>query len=211
MRAGDALAIERQSLPLVEVKPYTFETATGTVTLKDLFEGRKQLIIYHFMFGPEDFEGCTGCSFFADHVPAHLEHLHSRDTSFACVSRTSIAKIEDFKKRMGWTFPWYSSLGSDFNYDFHATQDESVAPVLGNYMTKEELAKKNRNFEARGEQSGMSVFIMEDGEVLHSYSQYSRAGDQFLLTYQLLDFTPLGRQDGDSKVAFPLHDKYDEE
>jgi len=113
-------------------KDYTFDGPNGTTKLADMFEGRKQLIIYHFMLAPEDEAGCSGCSFMADNLPRTLAHLHFRDTSLALVSRAPLAKIEKYKKRMDWVMPWYSSFGTDFNYDFHVTMDESIAPVQYN-------------------------------------------------------------------------------
>ena len=127
-RARDALGAARRRLPMVRLdKEYTFVGPDGEVRLPDLFEGRHQLIVYHFMFDPSWDEGCNACSFLVDSM-GHLAHLHARDTSLALVSRAPLAKIESHKARMGWTVPWYSSLGNDFNYDFHVTADEAVAP-----------------------------------------------------------------------------------
>jgi predicted dithiol-disulfide oxidoreductase (DUF899 family) len=129
----------RRNLPAVRIeKEYLFHGATGTVSLLEMFEGRRQLIVQHFMFDPAWDEGCPVCSYQADSV-GNLAHLHARNTTFAAVSRTPISKVEPFRQRMGWTFPWYSSLGSDFNYDFHVTHDENVAPIQWNFMTKQEL------------------------------------------------------------------------
>ncbi|KFY15691.1 hypothetical protein V491_05596, partial [Pseudogymnoascus sp. VKM F-3775] len=137
-KASDELSALRRQLPHVKVeKTYTFEGPNGTVTLPDLFEGRKQLIVYHFMFSPTSSTGCVGCSFFADNLPSHLEHLHSRNTTLVLVSRAPYSVIEPFKKRMGWTIPWYSSFDSDFNYDFHATNDPAIAPMLSNWESAE--------------------------------------------------------------------------
>jgi len=204
-RAMDALAAERRRLPMVEIdKDYTFEGPSGKVRLLDMFEGRRQLIIYHFMFDPNDpppgkhepfDEGCSGCSFEADNVPKYLEHLHARDTSFAMVSRAPLAKIEPFKKRMGWTMPWVSSFGSSFNYDFHVTIDESVAPVEYNYYSKEELAEKKKIYHMAGEQPGLSVFYRDGERIFHTYSTYGRGLEVLLTTYRMLDLTPLGRQE----------------
>src|SRR6266487_2252604 len=137
-RARDALAAERRRLPMVRIeKDYVFEGPDGEASLLDLFEGRRQLIVGHFMFDPRWEDGCPSCSAGADEVSdGLLEHLHARDTTFAYVSRAPIEKIERYKAKRGWTFPWYSSHGSDFNYDFHVTLDELVAPIEYNYRTK---------------------------------------------------------------------------
>ncbi|KAE9376564.1 DUF899-domain-containing protein [Stipitochalara longipes BDJ] len=209
MRANDALMSELRSLPMVKIeKEYTFDGPKGKVTLSDLFEGRKQLIVHHFMFGPEDEVGCEGCSFMADNMPSTASHLNSRETTMVMVSRAPLAKIEAFQKRMGWKYPWYSSFGSDFNYDFHVTNDEAVAPVQYNYKNKEEIlqSKKPENrLAVKGEAPGLSVFLKEDGEVFHTYSSYARGHDPLLVTSKLLDFTPLGRQD---EVELKYHDEY---
>ena len=128
-RCRDELAARRRSLPLVEIeKPYSFVGPAGEVDLLDLFEGRRQLVIYHFMFDPEWDEGCPSCSFNIDHIGDHLEHLHARDTTLVAVSRAPLPKLLAYRGRMGWTIPWYSSFGSDFNYDFHATLDLRSRP-----------------------------------------------------------------------------------
>ena len=192
-------------------KKYTFEGPAGKVSLEDLFEGRKQLLIYHFMFGPDSTEGCSSCSFFGDHIP-DLRHLNSRNTTFVVVSRAPIAKIEAFKKRMGWKFPWYSSYGTDFNYDFKVTEDEAVAPVEYNFKSKDELEKHGMTDYMRGEQPGMSVFLKDGQDVFHTYSSYARGNEKLLGgTYLMLDITPFGRQDGGegSGLGFPHHDQYE--
>jgi predicted dithiol-disulfide oxidoreductase (DUF899 family) len=210
-RTADALAAQIRELPMVKMtKNYVFEGPAGTATLSDLFDGRKQLLVYHFMFDPDEDEGCSSCSFFGDHVP-DLRHLHSRNTTFVAVSRAPIAKIEAFKKRMGWTFPWYSSYGTDFNYDFKVTEDEAVQPVEYNFKTKDELEKRGMLYHTRGEQPGMSVFLKDGEDVFHTYSSYARGNDKLLGTYLMLDMTPLGRQDGDksSGLGFTYHDQYE--
>lgn len=164
------------------------------------------------MLGPDANAGCVGCSFFADNLP-NLSHLNSRETTFAAISRAPIEKIEAYKTRMGWKFPWYSSFGSDFNYDFHVTSDASVAPVEYNYKSEEELEDnpKLRVF-ANGEQPGLSVFIARDRKVFHSYSTYARGVEKLHVTYQMLDLTPLGRQEEDPEhnliADFKRHDEY---
>jgi len=196
----------RRELPVVRVeKDYAFDGPDGTVSLLDMFEGRLQLIVQHFMFDPAWDEGCPVCSYQADSV-GNLAHLHARNTTFAMVSRAPIWKIEPFRQRMGWPFPWYSSFGSDFNYDFHVTHDEDVAPIEWNFRTKQELIDMGNAWAARpGEQGGVSVFYRDGDAVLHSYTGHAIA--ELLCTNdQYLDLTPLGRQDAD--VPLLHHDKY---
>jgi predicted dithiol-disulfide oxidoreductase (DUF899 family) len=197
----------RSQLPAVRVeKDYVFEGPAGKVSLLDMFEGRRQLIVQHFMFDPEWDAGCPVCSYQADNV-GPLAHLHARNTTYAAVSRTPIEKIQAFRQRMGWAFPWYSSLGSDFNYDFQVTHDEDVAPIMWNFRTKQELIDTGDAWAARpGEQGGMSVFYRDGDSVLHTYSGYTIA-ELLTATDQLLDLTPLGRQDADVELLH--HDKYD--
>jgi predicted dithiol-disulfide oxidoreductase (DUF899 family) len=209
-RARDAIAALRRELPMVEVdKEYVFDGPDGPVTLADLFDGRRQLIVYHFMFDPTWDEGCISCSFLADNLPL-LSHLRYRDTNFAAISRAPLAKITAFKERMSWTFPWLSSYNSDFNYDYHATIDESVAPVLYNYRDKAELEAKTP-WHAQGEQHGASVFLRDNNRIYHTYSTYGRGPELILSTYQLLDLTPLGRQEvGTGIHLFKHHDLYED-
>lgn len=215
-RQRDALNAQRRRLPMVELdKDYEFEGPDGKVRLADLFEGRHQLIVYHFMFEPGDAplgksgepfdEGCSGCSFMADNV-GYLQHLHARDTTLILVSRAPLKKIRPFKNRMGWNIPWYSSFGSDFNYDFHVTTDEAVAPVEYNYQDKATVERKAQTYHLHGEQPGMSVFLRdEDGHIFHAYSTYGRGLDMMIGTYHWLDHTPFGRQEEweDSPEGFP--------
>ncbi|RFU28797.1 hypothetical protein B7463_g7532, partial [Scytalidium lignicola] len=211
VRANDELTSQRRALPMVKIdKEYTFEGPNGTKTLADIFEGRKQLIIYHFMFSPEKDTGCNGCSFVADNLPSSLAHLQARNTTLVLVSRAPIDKVEKFKSRLGWNYTWYSSFGSTFNYDFHVTNDEAVAPVEYNYKTKDEiLGDKNPNMRelAKGEGPGLSVFLKEGGEIFHTYSTFARGLEGLIVTDKLLDLTPLGRQD---KVDLKYHDVYDD-
>ena len=194
-RARDALRAERQALPMVEIeKEYTFEGPEGPATLLDLFEGRRQLIVQHFMFDPSWDDGCPSCTYALDDF-GHLPHLHEKDTSFAVVSRAPLTKIESYKQRRGWRVPWYSSFGSDFNYDFHATLDESVAPVQYNYRDRSELQEVGTPW-YEGEQPGFSVFLRDGDRVFHTYSTFARGVELLVSTVQHLDLTPLGRQEG---------------
>ncbi len=227
----DALSARRRRLPMVEVaKEYFFEGPEGVVPLLELFAGRRQLIVYHFMFEPGEAppgksgepydEGCSGCSFIVDNI-GHLSHLHARDTSLVLVSRAPLSKIEPFKVRMGWRLPWYSSHGSDFNYDFHVTTDESVAPIEYNYQDRATLLRKGETYHLSGEQPGVSVFLRDDdNRIYHTYSAYARGMDILDGTYNWLDLTPFGRQEEweDSPPDWPQnpthgwlrhHDKYE--
>lgn len=207
-RARQALSAALQELPMTEVtKAYVFEGPDGKASLEDLFEGRRQLIVYHFMFDPAWKEGCKHCSLLADNI-GHLSHLHTQDTALAMVSRAPTAKIQAFRARMGWTVPWYSSFGSDFNYDYHVSQDESRAPVMYNYMDKATLIAEGCGFFAENEGAGLSSFLRQDGKVYHTYSSYN--GEDVLYgTFQWLDMTHLGRQEGD-RGWLRHHDKYDD-
>lgn len=206
MRAQDAVTARRAGLPMVRIeKDYAFEGAPGRVRLVDLFEGRRQLIVYHFMWNPDWENGCPSCSFTIDSV-GHLEHLHAGDTTLVLVSRAPLAKIEKFQARMGWTIPWYSSAGSDFNYDFHVTNDESVAPVEYNYKDKATLVREGVTYRLAGDGQGISVFVRDDDAVFHTYSTYGRGTELMMSTYHYLDLTPLGRQRYVNE--FPHRDRY---
>jgi predicted dithiol-disulfide oxidoreductase (DUF899 family) len=197
-RARDALNTERRELPMVRIeKDYRFEGPAGEATLLDLFEGRRQLMVSHFMFDPEWDDGCPSCTAGADEMSdGLLAHLHTRDTTLAYVSRAPLAKLEDYKARKGWTFPWYSSFGSDFNYDFHVTLDPAVAPVEYNYRPQAELEAKDPNWVGwTGEQPGLSCFLRVDDDVFHTYSQYARGAESTGGSYYFLDLTALGRQE----------------
>lgn len=207
-RLRDKVNELRRQLPAVAVeKDYTFAGPAGPVRLVDLFEGRRQLVVYHFMFEPGWTEGCTGCSLLVDNL-GHLAHLNAADTTLAVVSRAPLPSLLPFKERMGWTFPWYSSHGSDFNYDFHVTNDAAVAPVEYNYKDAATLEREGLGDFAQGDRQGLSVFV-RDGQdrVLHTYSTYGRGLDHLLNTYNYLDLTPLGRQRYVNE--FPHHDTYD--
>ena len=197
-RARDRVNADRRRLPMVRMdKPYTFEGPDGTVSLLDLFEGRPQLVMHHFMFGPEWDQGCASCSSAADGI-GRLRQLHVRNTTLVAVSRAPYAKIAAFRERMGWTFPWYSSYDSDFNYDFHATLDDRVAPVLLYFRTEAELAEVGTPWteSMRGEElPGISAFLRVGEEIFHTYSTYGRGIEEFHNGYQYLDLTALGRQE----------------
>jgi predicted dithiol-disulfide oxidoreductase (DUF899 family) len=194
-RQRDAVNAERRRLPMVRIdKQYVFDGSAGKATLLDLFEGRRQLVVYHFMFDPAWDEGCPSCSIVMDNL-GHLAHLHARRTSFAAVSRAPRERFEPYKRRMGWTFPWYSSFGSDFNYDFHVTLDETVAPVEYNYLAKAALVAKGEPWFGSGESHGVSVFLRDGKSVFHTYSTYARGCDLLVGTFNYLDLTPLGRQE----------------
>jgi predicted dithiol-disulfide oxidoreductase (DUF899 family) len=198
---------DRQNLPMVEItKSYTFDSPNGPVSLLDLFEGRRQLIVYNIMFDPEWDEGCKYCSYLVDSA-GNISHLHARDTSFALVSRAPIAKIEPYKARMGWTYPWYSSFGSDFNYDFHATLDEAVAPVSYMYRDKATLLAEEMPYFTSGEQGAISVFLREGDRIFHTYSSYGPGNEDLHVTDMYFDLTPLGRQF--SHEVLKHHDKYE--
>ncbi|MDO8213601.1 DUF899 domain-containing protein [Conexibacter sp. CPCC 206217] len=199
-RQRDALNAERRRLPMVEITtPYRFEGPDGAASLLDLFEGRRQLIVGHFMFDPSWTDGCTSCSAGADEMSDGLRaHLHTRDTTMAYVSRAPLARIEDYKRRKGWTFPWYSSYGSDFNYDFHVTIDESKAPLEYNYRDRAAWEQLDTDFpfgDQPMEMPGSSYFLRDGERVFHTYSSYARGAEQTGGSYYFLDLTALGRQE----------------
>lgn len=205
-RLRDELSRKRREMPWEKVeKQYVFEGPAGKETMAELFDGRNQLIIYHFMFGPGWKEGCPSCSFLADGFDSAALHMAQRDTTLAVVSRATLPEIEGFKKRMGWRFPWVSSFGSDFNYDYHVS------------FSKQEMAggKRYYNFATSDfpseEGPGASVFYRKDGEVFHTYSTYARGLDMMLNAYNFLDLTPKGRDE--DALPFPMawirhHDRY---
>ena len=193
-RARDALAAERRRLPRVLIeKDYVLEGPSGEARLPDLFEGRRQLLLYHFMFGPNQDAGCDGCSMFVDQV-GHLAHLHARGTSFALVSRAPLAKIQSYKERMGWSIPWYSSFESDFNVDFGRSPE---TPQEGVYQD--------------GEMFGLSVFIRDGDEVFRTYFTDRRGVEALGSVWTFLDLTPLGRQETweDSPDGYPQTPPYE--
>ncbi len=208
-RLRDDLSRQRRELPWVRVeKEYTFDGPGGKEKLADLFAGRSQLVVYHFMFGPEWQEGCPSCSFNMDHTDGALVHLAQRDVTFVVISRAPLSKIETFKKRMGWRFKWVSSHDSDFNYDYHVS------------FKKEEMAKGKvyYNFDMQEfpseEAPGISVFYKDkNGDVFHTYSSYARGTETSVGTYNYLDLVPKGRDE--DALAFTMawvrhHDRYTE-
>jgi predicted dithiol-disulfide oxidoreductase (DUF899 family) len=186
-RVRDALNADRRRLPMVRVdKPYVFTGPEGEVGLLDLFRGRRQLIVRHFMFDPSWEDGCSSCSAgVAEFSDGLFEHLHARDTTLVAVSRAPLGKIEDYRARRGWTFPWYSSYGSDFNYDFGVTLDPAVQRPEYNY----------RPVDIEGEMPGQSCFLRDGDEVFHTYSSYARGAEMTGGSYYYLDLTALGRQE----------------
>ncbi len=194
-RATDAITAARHELPMVKVdKEYTFTGPDKTaVSLSDLFAGKDQLLVYHYMFGPTAERGCSGCAHVAEAIP-DLRHLHERNTHLVCVSRAPVEKLEKFKKSSGWEFPWYSSDDGDFSYDFYATADDGRGTGLVNFQTKEEQeAKDGKHY--TGDVPGFSSFWKKDGEIYHTYSTFNRGVDHIMPTFGLLDLTALGRQD----------------
>ncbi len=204
-RQRDELSRQRRELPWVKVeKSYTFDTPDGNQTLADLFAGRSQLIVYHFMFGPGWKEGCKSCSFLVDHLEGAVVHLEHHDVSVAVVSRAPLAELEAYKQRMGWQFGWVSSNASDFNFDYHVS-----------FSTEQiEKGKVFYNFEmdkiSMEELPGISVFYKDaDGTLFHTYSSYARGGDLLLTTYNYLDLTPKGRNESGGMDWVKRHDEYD--
>jgi len=205
MRQRDALTHRRMAMPWERVeKDYVFDTLEGRRTLADLFEGRRQLLVQHFMLGPGWEQGCPSCSFMADHTDGMNVHLRHRDITMLAVSRAPLAEIERFRQRMGWQFKWVSSHGSDFNHDFHVsfTPEEAKGEVYYNYAMQP--------FECE-ELPGISVFYRDDaGKVFHTYSAYRRGVEAMMGTYSLVDLTPKGRDERDGPMAWVRHhDRYD--
>jgi predicted dithiol-disulfide oxidoreductase (DUF899 family) len=209
-RRGDELARQRTELPWVRIdKEYVFETDEGPKTLAELFDGRSQLLVYHFMFGPtvEGWPevGCPGCSFTADSLDGAVAHLPHRDVAFVAVSRAPLERLNAYKRRMGWTFPWASYDDSDFNLDFGAFTEEERRTGRGfNFGTPKHADQIDVR---RDELHGLSAFALEDGVVYHTYSTYDRGTDALNATWQLLDRAPKGR--GDDFDGWPRrHDEY---
>ncbi|HEU5416375.1 MAG TPA: DUF899 domain-containing protein [Streptosporangiaceae bacterium] len=192
-RERDALNAERRRLPMVAVeKDYVLDGPDGKVTLDGLFGDRRQLIVQHVMFGPDWDAACPGCTASIDEISAgFLEHLRSRDTEFAMVSRAPLDKLEKYRAFRGWTVPWYSSYGSDFNYDFQATLDKAKNLLTYNYREEPGLLEEDSSTEV----PGFSCFLRDDDRVFHTYSTWARGTDVLGSTYSLLDLTALGRQE----------------
>jgi predicted dithiol-disulfide oxidoreductase (DUF899 family) len=212
MRQGDELARRRQKLPWVPIeKEYVFETNDGRKTLAELFDGRSQLLVYHFMFGfgfrvDEQNPGCTGCSFVADHFDAVTPHLNGRGVTLVAESIAPLEELNRYKERMGWRFPWDSSLGSDFKYDFGAafTEEQQRSGAEYNFRHWDQPLPQKE---------GMSAFALMDGVVHHTYSTYDRGVEQLMGTYRMLDLAPLGRNE--EGLEFPAawwhrHDEYEQ-
>jgi len=204
-RLNDEVTRERHLLPWVPVEQdYRFTTDTGQKSLLELFDGRSQLLVYHFMFGPEWTEGCPSCSLLADHLDGARVHLNQRDVTLLCVSRAPLEKLTAYKQRMGWQFPWVSALGSDFNFDFGVsfTEKQQADGAEYNFAPIEHPPE---------EMPGLSSFAVEDGVVYHAYSSYARGGDVLVGAYQLLDRAPRGRDE--EALPWPMawvrrHDEY---
>jgi len=225
-RRSDALTQQRQALPWVRIdKEYRFDTDAGPATLKDLFRGRSQLLVYHFMFGPDYKAGCPSCSMIADGFEGFSVHLANHDVALSAVSRAPLTKLQTYKRRMGWTFPWASSGGSDFNFDFNIafTEEQQRAGSIeynferdGHAMdatsdVPEPLAKFAAGCGTdwstfTRDRPGMSAFAMEDGAIYHTYSTYARGLDGLWGAYQWLDRAPLGRNE--SGIWWKRHDEY---
>jgi predicted dithiol-disulfide oxidoreductase (DUF899 family) len=193
-RSRDALNAERRGLPMVRIdKEYVFEGPEGAVTLAGLFGDSRQLIIQHVMFGPDWDAACPGCTASIDELSdGVLTHLRSRDTAFALVSRAPLAKLQKYQASKGWTVDWYSSHGSDFNYDFQATLDRSIPQLEYNYRTEPEIVSGDTT---SAEVPGLSCFLRDGDDIFHTYSAYARGTDSLGGTYSLLDLTALGRQE----------------
>jgi predicted dithiol-disulfide oxidoreductase (DUF899 family) len=206
-RLRDAVNAERLALPWVRLdKAYHFQTTDGEKTLSDLFDGRSQLIVYHFMLAPGWQAGCPGCSFLSDHVDGALPHLNHHDVSWVAISRAPLAKIEAYRQRMGWRFPWVSSEGSDFNYDFHVSfTPAEISAGAVNYNFAEQPPHDTAT-----ESPGLSAFYKgADGAVFHTYSSYARGLEQMIGTLMILDRAPLGRNERSIMDFVRRHDEYE--
>ena len=206
-RARDQLSAERRALPWVKVeKTYLFDTSDGRRSLADLFNGKSQLLVYHFMLGPGWKEGCPSCSFLADHFDGMLPHLAARDVTFTAISRAPLAEIEAYKRRMDWHFPWASSFANDFNFDYHVSfpTDQAGSEVDYNYEMQDV---------GSDEMPGLSAFYRDaDGGIFHTYSAYARGLDSLVGTYNFLDVAPKGRDEDNlpwTMAWVRRHDEYD--
>jgi predicted dithiol-disulfide oxidoreductase (DUF899 family) len=207
-RRSDELARQRQELPWVPVeKEYSFETGEGTRALSELFAGRSQLLVYHLMFGPEDTEACPGCTFTADSLAGAVAHLEQHDVAFVAASRAPLEKLDAYKRRLGWSFPWVSSFSSDFNLDFAVFTEEERRTGTGfNFGSAGGAGINVRDTELHG----LSAFVLENGAVYHTYSCYDRGTDVVNGTWQLLDRAPKGRDEGAPEDWPRRHDEYED-
>ncbi|MGH3518836.1 MAG: DUF899 domain-containing protein [Haloechinothrix sp.] len=216
--ARDSLNADRRRLPMVRIdKNYRFTGPDGEVGLLDMFDGHQQLVLQHFMFDPSWDQGCASCTAMAEGLSDGVRaHLGKRSTAFAAVSRAPYPKLRAVREAKGWTFPWYSSYGSDFNYDFHVTLDPAVAPASYNYRDADELVAAGLEWmtEYAGEQPGISCFLRDGDEVFHTYSTFGRGLEVMMTGYHLLDITALGRQEeweepkGRAPVGYPANPSY---
>jgi predicted dithiol-disulfide oxidoreductase (DUF899 family) len=227
-RRGDELARQRQALPWVRIdKAYQFDTDAGSATLADLFQGRSQLLVYHFMFGPDYAAGCPSCSMIADAFNGSFIHLANHDVMLWAVSRAPLATLQAYKQRLGWAFPWASSFHSDFNFDFNAsfTEEDQQGGALYNYHRDDPVLESARSAESDSgpavlaalagtdvsaylrERPGMSAFVREGDAIYHTYSTYARGVDPFFGIYHWLDRAPKGRNE--TGPWFRRHDEYD--
>lgn len=205
---SDRVNAQRRRLPMVRIeKEYSFDGPEGKRSLLELFEGQRQLIVYHFMFDPSWDEGCEGCTSYVEAL-GDLSMLGRRNTNFVLISRAPLPKLLAFAERKGWKWPWFSSLESDFNHDFHVTLDEAKAPIEYNYKNKAELARSVGDL--KGEEHGLSVFFRIGDDVFHTYSAYARGTESLVDSYRLLDVTPYGRQEDfeDSPPGWPQKPTY---
>lgn len=210
-REIDRVNALRRRLPMVRIdKPYEFEGREGKVPFARLFDGKQQLVVYHFMFDPAWDNGCPGCTGLVKEI-GDLSLLAERNTRFVLISRAPFAKLEKYREQRGWSVPWYSSFGSSFNYDFHMTLDESVCPPEYNFQTKAEIeARQGKPWTPKGEMPGLSVFFRLDDAVFHTYTTCARGVESLTDSYALLDTTPWGRQEDfeDSPEGWPQKPTY---
>jgi predicted dithiol-disulfide oxidoreductase (DUF899 family) len=206
----DRVNAERRRLPMVKIeKDYVFDGPKGKQNLKTLFNGSRQLIVYHFMFDPTWDKGCPGSTGFVDAL-GDLSLLRKSDTTFLVISRAPLVKLDAYKAQKGWDIQWYSSFGTDFNYDFHVTLDEKILPVEYNYRDKAAMEARKGTQAVEGEEHGLSVFFRLDDDVYHAYSAYARGTESLTDAYRLLDATPYGRQQQfeDSPEGWPQKPTY---
>ena len=205
----DKINAERLALPWVKVeKSYVFDTPKGKKSLSELFDGRSQLIVYHFMLGPGWGEGCPGCSFLSDHIDGALPHLEHHDVTWTAVSRAPLPEIAAYKNRMGWRFPWVSAFGSDFNYDYQAsfTEDQLAKGSVAYNFTDTPVPAGSTGTEL----PGLSSFYRDDaGEIFHTYSSYGRGGEELIGTLMILDRAPKGRNEKTTMDFVRRHDEYE--